>query len=108
MIIQNGYIECIANKLTERINPKTGFPVKAENLEWCEPIPCQWSPIKMNLRNQVKGEHHTDITYQILIEQQPFPYEQIRLQDISGKSLGQYSIISIEELDAVCEIKIIV
>ena len=48
--------------------------------------------------------------YTILIEQQPtsFTAEQIRLKDNGGNVVGEYSVIAIEPLEAVCEIRITV
>ena len=47
-------------------------------------------------------------SYEILIEEQPVPSEQLRLKDLSGKEIGTFSIIQAEPLEAVCEVRILV
>ena len=46
--------------------------------------------------------------YSILIEEQPLgEFDQIRLTDsLTGKSLGEFSVIQVEPLEAVCELRI--
>lgn len=107
MIIQNGTIE-IKQKTGGGINPDTGYPNKPGSVSWGEPIPCQYSANKRNNLGRVNGEHFTMAQYEILIEQQPFVAEQIRLKDIAGKSVGEFSIMQVEPLDAVCELRILV
>lgn len=107
MIIQNGTIE-IKEKVVSGLDPATGFPVKATSATYGKPIPCQYSANQYNQLGRVKNEHFTTAHYVILIEQQPFTAEQIRLKDMSGNTLGDYSIMSVETLEAVCELRIIV
>lgn len=107
MIIQNGTIE-VKQKTGGGINPDTGYPNKPGSVYWGEPIPCQYSANKRNNLGRVNGEHFTVAQYEILIEQQPFTAEQIRLKDIAGKSVGEFSIMQVEPLDAVCELRILV
>lgn len=106
MIIENGTIE-IKHKQGGGIDPVTGFPIKAE-ISWGEPIACQYIPNKNNRLGVVNGEHYTVAQYTILIEEQEFDAEQIMLKDRSGRSLGEFSIIQVEPLEAVGEIKILV
>lgn len=110
MIIENGTIE-VKIKSGGGFNPVTGYPNKGGTVTWGKPIPCQYMLASQNKLLKVRGEPVSDVTYIILIEQsnQPFVAEQIRLKDnLSEQSLGEFSIISVERLDAVCEIKIIV
>lgn len=107
MIIQNGTVE-IKQKTGGGINSDTGYPNKPGSVSWGEPIPCQYSANKRNNLGRVNGEHFTVAQYEILIEQQPFTAEQIRLKDLAGKSVGEFSIIQVEPLDAVCELRILV
>ena len=107
MIIQNGTIE-VKRKTGGGIDSETGYPQKPGSVSWGEPIPCQYSANKRNNLGRVSGEHFTVAQYEILIEEQPFTAEQIRLKDLAGKSVGEFSIIQVEPLDAVCELRILV
>ncbi len=105
MIIANGTIE-VKSKMGGGLNKK-GYPQKAE-ATWGEPIPCQYIPNKHNKLGVVNGEHFTVAQYTVLIEEQEFNAEQIRLKDRTGKDLGEFSIMSVEPLEAVCEIRLLV
>lgn len=109
MIIPNGTIE-IKSKTEGGINPLTGYPVKSSEVSWGKPIDCQYSANKYDKLGKVNGEHFTVAQYSILIEEQPIgEFEQIRLTDsLTGKSLGEFSVIQVEPLEAVCELKIMV
>ena len=50
----------------------------------------------------------TQKSFSILIEEQEFQAEQIRLTDRSGKVIGDFPIKQIEPLEAVCQLRIIV
>ena len=105
MIIANGTIE-VKRKTGGGLNQK-GYPQKAE-ATWGEPIPCQYIPNKHNKLGVVNGEHFTVAQYTVLIEEQEFNAEQIRLKDRTGKDLGEFSIMSVEPLEAVCEIRLLI
>lgn len=107
MIIPNGTIEA-KEKTGGGIDPETGY-AKSAVTSWKAPIPCQWTANKYNKLGKVNGEHFTLANYSILIEEQPFEgVEQIRLKDLSGNELGEFSIMQIEPLEAVCELRILV
>lgn len=107
MIIQNGTIE-VKRKTGGGIDPATGYPQKPGSVSWGDPIPCQyWANERDNL-GQVNGEHYTLARYEILIEEQPFTAEQIRLKGIGGETVGEFSIMRVEPLEAVCELRILV
>lgn len=107
MIIANGTIE-IKIKSAGGINPETGYPVASVS-SWGEAIPCQYIPTKANLlARSVQGDNYVETHYTILISQSDkINAEQIRLSDKSHV-IGEYSIISIEQLDAVLQTKITV
>lgn len=108
MIIQNGTIE-IKSKSVSGIDPETGYPTKPISVEWSDPIPCQFSANKYDKLGRVNGEHFTIASYTILVEMQSMPnVEQIRLKGMDGKAIGEYSVIDIEPLEAVCELRITV
>ena len=107
MIIQNGTIEVKA-KTGGGINPETGYPVKPVNVSWSEPIPCQYSANKYNNLGRYNGEHFIVAQYVVLIEEQPFDAEQVKLKNRDGKVIGEFSIMEIEPLEAVCELRILI
>ena len=107
MIIQNGTIE-IKTKVAGGINPETGYPVKPTSVSWKKPIPCQFIVNKRDNLGVTNGEHFTIASYVVLIEEQPFDAEQVRLTDMSGNEIGEFSIIKIVPLEAVGEIEILI
>lgn len=106
MIIANGTIE-VKHKAGGGLDPVTGYP-KKPTVSWGEPIPCQYIPNKHNKLGVVNGEHFTIASYTVLIEEQAFNAEQIRLKDRAGDTLGEFSIMQVEPLEAVCEIRLII
>ncbi len=106
MIIANGTIQ-VKTKQAGGIDPETGHPIKSSAASLGEPIPCQYIVNKYNALGLSQGEHATLASYQVLIDEQPFDAEQIRLTDSkTGKVIGDFSIIWVEPLEAVCEIRI--
>lgn len=107
MIIENGTIELKQKTSGGGIDPATGYPKKPVAVSWSDPIPCQYSANKYSNLGRVSGEHFTVAKYSILIEEQPLgSTEQLRLKDRSGNVVGEFSIIEVEPLEAVCEIRI--
>lgn len=111
MIIQNGTIE-VKTKTGGGIDPETGYPVKGE-AAWGEPIPCQWIPDRNDrfgrsndMLGRINGEHFIIAHYVVLIEAQPFNAEQVRLRTLDGRDLGEFSLMYVEPLDAVCQIRL--
>ncbi len=109
MIIQNGYIEAKIKSAGD-IDPVTGYPVKSYDESYASAIPCQYIANQYNQLGRSRGGSFTIAQYQILIEQQrePFTAEQIRLTDMSGEIIGDFSVIAVEPIEAVCELKITV
>lgn len=106
MIIPNGTIE-IKQKTCGGIDPETGYPKRSSDVVWGEPIPCQTLTNKYNaLALSKEGNPIISASYAVLIDEQPFVGEQVRLKDRQGKVIGEFSIIQIEPLEAVCEIRI--
>lgn len=111
MIIANGFIQPKQKTATTQavIDPATGHPRKgAVEASWGERIECQYSANRYNDLGRVLGEPHTERSYEILIEAQPFAAEQVRLLNLNGESVGEFSIISATPLDAVGQIKLLV
>lgn len=106
MIIANGTIQAKI-KTGGGIDDDTGYPIPAE-VSWGDPIPCQFRANTYSNRGKANGEAFTIASYEILIDEQPYDAEMLVLQDESGKSLGEFSVIDIKPLAAVCQVKILV
>lgn len=107
MIIPNGTIKT-KQKAGGGIDPETGYAVPPVSVGWGEPIPCQFSATRFDWQAKLRGEPVTQKSFSILIEEQEFQAEQIRLTDRSGKVIGDFPIKQIEPLEAVCQLRIIV
>ena len=108
MIIENGTIE-MKLKGGGGIDPMTGHPRKTLNAAWGAPIPCQYIANRHNNLGRVNGEHFTTAEYSVLIEEQPIvDIGQLRLKDRAGKIIGEFSVIQVEPLEAVSEIRILI
>lgn len=106
MIVANGNIETKI-KSGGGINPETGYPNKPSEA-WGEPIPCQYQANNNSLKGRTNGEAFRIASYEILIDEQPYESEQLRLSDDNGKVIGEFSVIDIKPLAAVCQVKILV
>ena len=108
MIIENGTIE-VKYKAAGGVDTKDGFPVPSGQVTWGEPIPCQWSANKFNNLGKSEGGNFTIASYSILIEsEKAFAAEQIRLKDNYGNVLGEFAVMEVETLQAVCQLRITV
>lgn len=105
MIIANGTIEIKHKPEVGGIDPVTGYPRRAE-ASWGEPVPCQYVPVKHNLLAKINGEPATLASYDIFIEEEAFSSEQVRLKDLRGNLVGEFSVIEVEPLTAVCETRL--
>lgn len=108
MIIQNGNIE-FKQKNAVGIDPDTGYPQKP-SARWGKPIPCQYVPRQIDLQSRSGGNAISTSSYEVYLEM-PLPIgatEQIRLTDMSGNVVGEYSLLAMQELVAVQQIKITV
>lgn len=108
MIIPNGTIQIKQKTSGGGIDPETGYAKRPASVDWNEPIPCQYVVNKYNALAISNNEHITSASYAVLIDEQPFEGQQVRLMDSEGKVLGEFSIIQIEPLEAVCQIRIYV
>lgn len=109
MIIENGTIR-IKAKAGGGIDPVTHNPVKATEA-WGEAVPCQWSVNKRDNLGVANGEHFSVASYIVLIDmvlEPPFRGQQLELVSRDYGSLGRYSIISVEPLDAVGQVRILI
>ena len=97
MIIANGTIETKI-KTGGGIDPDTDYPI-APSVSWGKPIECQYRANKYSNKGRANGEAFTIA---------PYDAEMLRLRDINGKILGEFSVIEVEPLQAVCQIRILV
>lgn len=103
MIIPNGYIR-FAEQKAVTTDDKGYFVVAAD--AWSEAVECQYLPA-VNLQAQSKAGAITAHAYTVYVEQMSLPSEIVKLSDRCGNEIGQFSVRSYEQLDAVCQTKII-
>ena len=89
MIIANGTIETKI-KTGGGIDPDTDYPI-APSVSWGNPIECQYRANKYSNKGKANGEAFTIASYEILIDEQPYNAEMLRLRDISGRILRHRS-----------------
>ena len=101
MIIENGTI-CAKIKMDgELIN---GNPIRPSET-WDKPIPCNIKTNQCNNRGKVDGNTFKTVSYEVLINEQPFDAEMVKLVR-HGKDLGEFTVQDIDRLPAVGAIKI--
>lgn len=108
MIIENGHIE-VKRKQVVGIG-ENGYPVKPAYY-YDRPIHCQWTANSFSWKGRTSsGGHFTQASYEILVEMEECLGlgEQLRLTDQFGHNLGEFSVISIEPLQAVGQFRILV
>ena len=107
MIIDNGVLYTrAATEATPSLDPNTGYPRRAEEECWHSPIRCRARDYS-NL-TRVQGEAVRLAKYEILIEEQPFTAGAVRLEDVFGGVVCEASVIEIEPLQAVGQIRILI
>lgn len=103
MIIINGHIK--GKTKTPGGFDDDGNPIKPVEA-WSDSIPCRYVPNRNSLKGKQNGNAFTIASFEVYVEAQDFPFEQLRLIDLSGVQIGDYSIMWKEFLDAVNAIKI--
>lgn len=110
MIITNGYIKIGYNR-GDGIDEETGHAVEVSEC-WGKPVECQFIPKVVECTNLGKsnGEAVKMSKYQILVDENKWKWdsEVICLMDISKRIIGEFSIIWVQHLKAVCETSILV
>ena len=90
MIIDNGVLYTrAATEATPSLDPKTGYPRRAEEECWHNPIRCQFRARDYSNLTRVQGEA-------------------VRLEDVFGGVVCEASVIEIEPLQAVGQIRILI
>ena len=108
MIIQNGHITYLES-VGGGLDPVTGHPAKGTESPIGDPIPCQYMSSTYDYLAETSGEHYTRAGYTILVENYTKVLsERLVLTDKDGDEIGRYSIVRVDPLDAVCQIKITV
>ena len=109
MIIDNGVLYTrAAAGATPSLDPMTGYPRRAEEECWHSPIRCQFRARDYSNLTRVQGEAVRLAKYEILIEEQPFTAGAVRLEDVFGGVVCEASVIEIEPLQAVGQIRILI
>lgn len=100
MIIQNGNIS-FKYKTGGGLDDD-GYPV-APSITWSDPIPCQFVPKTLNLQAAESGNTYIKQGYSVYINSDLslIPTEQLRLTTLTGVEIGEFSVISVQELRAV-------
>ena len=108
MIIENGHIE-VKHKKAGGIDDN-GMPVPP-TFSFGKPIRCQWWANSFSWRGRTSsGGHFTSASFEILVEAGDGVElgEQLRLTDDRGRTIGEFSVMSIEPLQAVGQYRILV
>lgn len=87
MIIANGTIETKI-KTGGGIDPDTDYPI-APSVSWATLSSANTEQINTATKARQTAKHLTIASYEILIDEQPYNAEMLRLRDISGKILGR-------------------
>ena len=89
------------------IDPETGYPT-VPTVTWGKAIACQYRANKYRNLGKAGGEAFTVASYEILIDARPFDAEVLRLYDLCRRLIGEFSVIEVEPLQAVCQLRITV
>jgi len=109
MIIPNGTIEFIEN--TPGGLDDNGYPIAASKSYGC-PVPCQFIANSRDTLGKTNGETFIRASYSVYIEwidrcSCRFT-ELVRLKSRHGKTIGEYHVLDIEPLEAVCQVRILI
>lgn len=110
MIIANGTIQAKTTSDKTVEFDEFGLPIEQTNAdELGEPIECQYRAVNLNYVAVTKEmAPHTLASYEILIEGGSFEAPALILKDRDGRTVGEFSVVRTEPLDAVSQVRIIV
>jgi hypothetical protein len=104
MIIENGIIQGM--KVVGGGFDGSGNPIR-QTTTWGEPMPCNIKILKSDNLGRYNGNSFTIASYEVLVEDLRFSTTKIKLT-LNGNALGEFQVMSIEPLNAVCLSKITV
>lgn len=109
MIIANGYIRYVLTDNEGGVDAATGYAV-ASTTTLSGYVPVQYNPATFNYLSKENGEPVTRQGYAIFVEylSGAVQSERLRLYGADMTEVGEFSVISITPLDAVCQYKLTV
>ncbi len=109
MIIPNGYIQYVLTENEGGIDANTGYAIENSST-LSQYVPVQFNPLRFNYLSKENGEPVTKQGYAIFIEYSSgaVQSERIHLYRSDMTEVGEFSVISITPLDAVCQYKLTV
>ena len=107
MIIANGYIRYILTDTEGGIDESTGYAV-ASTTSFSNYVPVQYNPMSFSYLSKENGEPVTRQGYAVFVEYVSGAIQSERLQLYAADmtEVGEFSVISITPLDAVCQYKL--
>ena len=107
MIIANGYIRYVLAANDGGIDATTGYPVAA-TVELSDFVRCQYYANNLNYLSKENGEPVTRQAYTVLLEQSDGEprSDRLKLYTLNGVEVGDFPVIAVIPLDAVCQYKI--
>lgn len=107
MIIVNGYIKYVLTMEEGGVDAATGYAV-GSNTTLSDYIPVQFNPLTFNYLSKDNGEPVTKQGYAIFVEYTSgaVQSERLRLFRSDLTEVGEFSVISVTPLDAVCQYKL--
>lgn len=104
MIIPNGHIAFDAS-VAEGVD-SLGYPIPVVE-KWGAAMECQYLPTT-NKQARANDEAITAQSYVVYVDRLlMLPSERVKLSDRQGNEVGQFSVRSVEHLDAVCQTKLV-
>lgn len=109
MIIPNGTVEFITN--TPGGVDANGYPVAATK-SYGPVVPCQYIANTRDTLGKTNGETFIKASYTIYLEWLDFKSEGhtglLRLKSRSGNIIGEFPVLNIDPLDAVCQVRVLI
>lgn len=106
MIIENGRIEILSSQQDGL--DENGFPIVGEEKVVSE-LPCQFQQVSHSLQaKDPESGSYTRQSFTLMVDEpdEPFNAERVRLFDMYGQKVGEFSVVSITPLQAVGIVKI--
>lgn len=106
MIIANGYIRYIIVDEEGGLDEETGYPIEVSQ-ELSGYVACQFYATNLNYLSKENGEPVTKQVYTVLLEQSSGDIlsGRVKLYRSDLTEVGEFPVISVTPLDAVCQYK---